>query len=199
MPSQPYAPLSEDELVEIDSFLLSDVCDGAALSIDEVHGFLTALIVSAEPVAQEEWLAAVWGEPQFADEAQKQRMTGLLLRLYAEIAATLEAGRSFEPLVVEVEEDGEVAEAHEGWCFGFMLGVAQHQALWDRLVGDEKTLVEPMAQLALLNSEEEPTMSEEEYASWVELIPGSVMGLYQFWRSAMGRRLAAMQPDRTDS
>lgn len=198
MSSQLDTPLSEEELVELDNFLLSDACAGAALSIDEVHGFLTAIIVSPEKVDQDEWLTAVWGKPQFADEAEEQRMTGLLLRLRNEIATTLQAGRSFEPLVVEVEEDGEVAEAHEGWCFGFMLGVAHHQALWDRLPHDEKTLVEPMAQLALLNSEEEPGMSEEEYAAWVELIPGAVMGLYSFWRSTQGQQVA-MKPDRKDA
>lgn len=186
MSSQLGTPLTEEELVELDNFLLSDACDGAALSIDEVHGFLTAIIVGPEEVDQEEWLTAVWGKPRFADEAEEQRMTGRLLRLRNEIAATLEAGRSFEPLVVEVEQDGEVAEAHEGWCFGFMLGVAHHQALWDRLPRDEKTLVEPMAELALLNSEEEPGMSEEEYTSWVELVPGAVMGLYRFWHGAQG-------------
>ena len=42
----------------------------------------------------------------------------------------------------------------------------------------------PMAQLALLGSEEEPNMDETEYDSWVELIPGAVMGLYRLWHGA---------------
>jgi hypothetical protein len=38
-----------------------------------------------------------------------------------------------------------------------------------------------MAQLALLNSDEEPEMDDEEYESWVELLPGAVLGLYSYW------------------
>lgn len=199
MSSRPASHLTEEELIALDTFLLSEACNDTALSIDEAHGFLTAIIAGPAQVAQEEWLTEVWGQPRFADAAEKQRMTGLLLRLHDEIATALQAGRSFEPLMVEVEEeDGETAEAYEGWCFGFMLGVAQHQEMWDRLPRDEKTLIAPMAQLALLNSEEESDMSDEEYASWVELIPGAVMGLYRFWHGAEGQRLA-QKPDHKDA
>lgn len=189
MSSRPDTHLTEEELITLDTFLLSEACDGAALSIDEAHGFLTAIIAGPAQVAQKEWLTEVWGQPRFADAAEKQRLTELLLRLHDEIATTLQAGRSFEPLVVEVEEDGEATEAYEGWCFGFMLGVAQHQEMWDRLPRDEKMLIAPMAQLALLNSEEAVAMRDEEYASWIELIPGAVMGLYRFWHGTEGQGL----------
>lgn len=183
MPAQPDASLSDEELEALDSFLLSDACGDEALSVDEVHGYLTALIVGPETVDQETWLVTAWGHPEFGDKASEQRMTGLMLRLYSDIAATLEARRNFEPLVVEVEDEGEVVEAYEGWCFGFMIGVEQHQEMWDRLPKPEQALLAPMAQLALLNSEEAVAMDDETYRSWVELIPGAVMGLYAFWHT----------------
>lgn len=174
-------PLNETELGELDEFLLSDACGEDALSIDETHGYLTALVITPTPPADEQWLTAIWGQPAFADESQKQHMTSLLQRLYNEVASSLQVRRDFEPLVIETEEDGETVEAYEGWCFGFMLGVEQQQGLWDELPQNEQNLVAPMAQLALLYSDEEAEMDEEEYDGWVELLPGAVMGLYAYW------------------
>ncbi len=83
---------------------------------------------------------------------------------------------------VEVEEeDGSVVVAYEGWCFGFMLGVETCQDEWEKLSEDEEGLLAPMAQLALLNSDEEPSMDEDEYEQWVELLPGAVLGLNAYW------------------
>lgn len=189
MSPQPDAPLTQDELVELDTFLLSDACDDEALSIDEAHGFITASIAGPEQLDQDEWMAAVWGEPGFADDAEQVRKTGLLLRLYDEIAAILRSGRPYEPLAVEMEEeDGESIEAYEGWCFGFMVGVSHRQALWERLPKDEQGLLAPIAQLALLAGDEESDMDDEEYASWVELLPGAVAGLYAYWHGAQGQQ-----------
>ncbi len=186
-------PFSDAELEELDSFLLSEACDDETLSVDEAHGFLTALVAAPLEVAPEEWARAIWGEPRFADTAQERRMNDLLQRLHNDIATTLQQGLPFEPLVVEVEEQGEVFEAYEGWCFGFMLGVSHNQDLWALLPKDEQALVAPMAQLALLESEEEeePEMDEEEYSSWIELLPGAVVGLYSFWHSARGQEALA--------
>ncbi len=174
--------LNDEELAELDEFLLSDACDDDVLSVDEVHGFLTALLVGPQAMEEAEWLDVAWGEPRFADAAQQQQLVGLMQRLYRDIEATLKAGRDFEPLAVEVEEeDGTVVVAYEGWCFGFMLGVESAQSEWDELPKAEENLLAPMAQLALLNSDEEPQMDDDEYEQWVELLPGAVLGLYSYW------------------
>ena len=179
-----HAPLTDDELETLDSFLLSDACDDDALAIDEAHGFLTALQLPPHAHTLEQWLPRIWGEPVFHDEAQRQQMSTLLQRLSDDIATTLAARRDFEPLVIEMEEDGERIEAHEGGCFGFVLGMEMNQELWEALPKNEQDLVLPMAQLALLYSEEETEMDEDEYLDWVDLIPGAVMGLYSWWHRA---------------
>lgn len=172
--------ISEEELGELDSFLLSDACD-EALAVDEAHGYLTALIVGPSQIESEEWMTAVWGQPRFADDAQREQMTGLLHRMYDDIAATLQAGLDFEPLAIEVEEEGELLEAYEGWCFGFMLGVGHDEEAWAELPKDEQPLMAPISQLALLHGDDEIEMDDEEYTSWVELLPGAVLGLYSYF------------------
>lgn len=181
MPEMTPAALTEEELIELDGFLLSDACDDETLTIDEVHGFLTAVQLVPESEALSRWLALIWGEPRFAGEAERQRMHELLERLAADIGATLARRLDFEPLVVEVEEEGAVIESYEGWCYGFMLGVEQHEALWEALPASEQGLLAPMAQIALLGDDDEQMMDEDEFTQWVELIPGAVMGLYAYW------------------
>jgi uncharacterized protein len=168
-------------MTELDAFLLSDACDDETLTIDEAHGYLTALQLPPVQLDESAWLQEIWGTPRFADAAQAERMHQLLRRLCADIAAGLGQRRDFEPLAIELEDEGETVESYEGWCFGFMLGVEQHETLWADLPRTEQELLAPMAQLALLGTEEEQEMSEEEYGQWVELIPGAVMGLYAFW------------------
>lgn len=176
--------LSEQEHAELDDFLLSEACEEGALSVDEAHGFLTALIVGPETWSRDDWLQALWGEPEFRDREQERVLIQRLERMYESIESALREGLPFEPLVVEEEEEGEIFEVYEGWCFGFMLGVEAQEAQWSVLPADQQSLLAPMAQLALMASEdedEEVEMDESEYEAWVELLPGAVAGLYAFW------------------
>ncbi len=172
--------ITEEELGELDTFLLSEACD-EALAVDEAHGYLTALIAGPSRVQEAEWMSAVWGQPKFADDAQREHMTGLLRRMHEDIVTTLEEGLDFEPLAIEIEEEGEILEAYEGWCFGFMLGVGHDEEAWAALPKDEQPLMAPISQLALLHGDEEIEMDDEEYTSWIELLPGAVLGLYSYF------------------
>lgn len=179
--SEAPASLSESELTELDEFLLSDACDEETLSIEESHGFLSALIAGPEEPSQDQWMPMVWGEPAFAGATEAERMKALLMRLHDEIAEGLQKG-TYEPLIIEEEdEEGELSESYEGWCVGFMIGVEEQQEAWSRLPQDQEALLAPMAQLALLATDEEAEMDEEEYDSWISLLPGAVSGLYHFW------------------
>ena len=175
-------PLSDEELSDLDNFLLEGEEGEERLLIDEAHGYLTALAAGCTDIDEQTLLEAVWGTPEFRDDDEKAHYSTLILRLHQEITASLEAGRPFEPLAIEEEdEESGVYEAYEGWCFGFMLGVADQQTRWDDLPKDERALMEPIATLALLHSDE-IEMDEDEYYDWVELISGSVAGLFAYWR-----------------
>lgn len=176
-------PLTDDELTELDTLLLSDEDD--RLPIDESHGFMTALLVGRTNVSDAVLIEEICGDAQFEDENRRQRITELLLKMRDEIATTLQSTAPFEPLVIEEEEDGELFEAYEGWCFGFMLGVANQSEQWDNITQEQEDLLAPIAQLALIHTEEneEDEIDEEEYALCVELLPGAVNSLYASWTS----------------
>lgn len=187
MPDSTTAPLTDDELAELDEFLLIEDGENEKLSIDEAHGFLTALIVSAEGLDETQWLAYVWGAPSFPDKASEEHLTGLMRRLYGDIQAMLASNEKFDPLVIEEETDeGDVIEIHEGWCFGFMLALETNLPLWDDMSTQEQSLLAPIAKLALLHDDEEDeevAMDDEEQSSLIDLIPGSVAGLYHWFQS----------------
>ncbi len=169
-----HSALSDEELIKLDELLSAS--EDEALGIDEAHGYLSALIVRDMQIDQAEWLE------QIIEEHDKHPETiGLLIRLHEEIKTSLQNSARFEPMIIEEEIDGEICEAYEGWCFGFMLGVTQHQTLWDELPSNKEELLAPIAQLALLYSEEEIDLSEDEYEDCVELIPGAVSSLYEHW------------------
>lgn len=176
------SPLSDDELQVLDAFLLGGTEAGERLPLEEVHGYLTALIVSRTPLPMEDWLTAVWGAPSFADAGEEQHLTGLMQRLRQDIEAGLAAGQRFEPLVIEEEEDGEVFDSYEGWCVGFLLAVSDHPERWQRLSSQAEELLQPIAALALVGTEEAPELDEEECVLCVELLPGSVAGLHDYFR-----------------
>lgn len=175
--------LSDDELTELDIFLNSAACEEDTLGIDETHGYLTALLLSSESgQLTPGWQEVIWGEPRFADDKERERMTALLERVPGDILAALTRREPFEPLIVESEEDGVVYESYEGWCFGFMLGLEQQWDGWQNQPDEVQELIIPIAQLALLWDEDAEEMSEEEYDQWVELIPGAVTGLFALRR-----------------
>ena len=183
MPSQIEAQLTDEEFSELDSFLLATDEGEDRLTVDEAHGYLTALTVGPEVTASEEWLEAIWGTPLFKDDVCEARMRGYLLRMQGEIASSLSGGEIFEPMVLEEIDGDDVIESFEGWCFGFMLGVAGQSSYWEELPKAEQALLAPIAKLALLHDDEDDTeMEDEEYDAWIEMLPGSVVGLYNYWR-----------------
>lgn len=170
------SPLNENELVQLDELLFSE--ENETLSIDEAHGYTTALIVRQTPINEGEWLDAILGDNVSIDNNAIE----LLQRMRHEIADSMNAEQRFEPMIIEEEIDGETFESYEGWCFGFMLGVTQHQEEWDSLPNNKEDLLAPIAQLALLYSDEELDINEEEYSDCVDLIPGAVTKLYTHWK-----------------
>jgi len=144
-------PLSDKEFDELDQFLLSDKSPEEAMTMDMLHGYLTALMIGPEPVPLAEWLPLVWGESgsggfRFASEKEEQRITRLILRFMNDIAITLEvAPKEFEPLYCEYEEDGTTLLDAEGWAVGFWEGVNLRAQAWEPIwESDAGQLMEPI-------------------------------------------------------
>src|SRR5215203_4463195 len=66
-------PLSEKEFNELDQFLLSDRSSDDAMTMDTLHGYMTAIAIGPETIMPAEWLLKVWGEDASATPKWKNK------------------------------------------------------------------------------------------------------------------------------
>ncbi len=144
-------PLSDEEFDELDEFLLSDRCPEDAMTMDSLHGFLTAIVIGPEQIAMSEWLPHVWGSeaegvPKFLSSNEQERITELILRFMHEIAITFEvAPKEYEPLFCEHEWSGKQLIDGEGWAMGFWEGINLRPAAWEPIwSSDMAPLMQPV-------------------------------------------------------
>jgi uncharacterized protein len=208
MPDQDLDPievmpaLSDTEMDELDSFLMSDATSNEVMLLDCLDGFLTAIASGPVPLTQNEWLPRVWGPsdedaPTFASDAQAERVVDLITRHLNAIVWNLQQEPDhFEPvfdLQVYMDDEREYVDG-EMWAHGYMTGIALWQGSWKALF-ESKHGVEVLQPIRLLGSadispEEEAliqTPAQREELS--KPIPASVAWIYKFW--APQRRAAA--------
>ena len=145
-PKSPNTPLTEDELAGLDE-LLNTLPSDAAMTLDAMDGYLTALLVGPSPIgASADWLPAIWGGDQdpapapFPSNQKRKRTTVLVLRHLRSIEAAL-AGPpdAWEPVFSVAEVPGsqgeELADATD-WCMGFLAAMDLAPDAWAPLNAD---------------------------------------------------------------
>jgi uncharacterized protein len=156
-------PLSEKEFNELDQFLLSDRSPDDAMTMDTLHGFLTAIAIGPETIMPAEWLPKVWGDdpkivPAFKNNKEEEKIVNLIMRFMNEVLVTFEvAPKEFEPLFCEHEEDGETLIDAEAWCWGFWEGMELRPGSWQPIWDSD--LAPLMRPIYLLGADE---IAEEE-------------------------------------
>lgn len=155
-------PLSDKEFDELDKFLLSDRTADDCMTMDALHGYLTALAIGPEEVPLVEWLPPIWGTdekaaPKFKTEKEHERIIGLIARFMNEIAITLEvAPKEYEPLFCEHEWEGKPVIDGEAWAWGFTEGMNLRADAWQPIYESEVApLLRPFYLLGAEEIEEE--------------------------------------------
>ncbi len=170
--------MTDNDYARLDEILMANIDD--CLSIDEAHGFLTAMSVSNVKLSDTDCFDAICGDSKL-DNKLANEVISLILNMNDDIKVMLDNNKPFDILLIETEEQGEMIEVFEGWCHGFMLAVCQNESVWDGLGKNEQSILSPIAKLALLISDEQLDMEDDEYDLLVELLPGAVMGLNSYY------------------
>ena len=135
------ALITEDELDDLEAFLLSDAVPETALDLIGAHGLLCALNIAPKPTPAAEWMAMVFdGQPNWESDAQRATIEELLKKLDKTIGNDLTSEEEVPlplDLTLETESDDETAETTL-WAEGFMEGVFLNEALW--FERDEETV-----------------------------------------------------------
>lgn len=197
-------PLSDEEFEALDGFLLSLSCADDAMTMDVLHGFLTAIVIGPEPVPVSEWMPRVWGsdpacKPKFKSTKEEEHITDLILRFMNEIAITFDvAPKEYEPLFCEHEWNGKTLTDAEGWAMGFWEGLNLRPAAWKAIwASDSAHLMQPFYLLGAeeIDDDEAPLIDDpvklHKLATQME---ANVLPIRRFWMERARSTQAEKRP-----
>lgn len=206
----PTQTLSDDEIDELDDFLMSEDAPENGMDISTLDGFFAALVLNPRLIMPSEYLPWIWdmekGEdaPAFASLEQANRILQLVMRYYNSVLTTI-GNDNFAPLFYTLaqEDDSEFFDA-EGWSEGFMRGVFLFVEPWEEVFEKHPEFLAPMV---LLGTEqgwdtlEKSADSKQATQDAYESIAGAVALLYDHFseqrETETRKRLA--QPGRNPS
>jgi uncharacterized protein len=186
--------LTEKEMDELDSFLMSDATTNEVMLLDCLDGFLTALACGPAMPKPAEWMPRVWGPtaadaPAFASDAQAARITDLLTRhLNAIVWSLQQDAEHFEPVFDLQVYEGDEREYMDGemWAHGFMTGIDMQRDSWKALFESSHgpIALRPIYLLGapeITEAEEELVTTPAQREELSKQIPASVGLIYKFW------------------
>ena len=194
-------PLTDEELQELDHFLMDAEGLEESMDISTLDGFLTAIVCGPKTIMPSEWMRWVWdmegGEdaPEFEDQAQAQRILGFLMRHMNDIAQTLnQASEQYEPLLMENPNGGDPIPILDEWCSGFMKGVNLDSEGWLPVIAGKPDW---MSTILLYGTEEgwetlkKKNLSLDEHKALAEGLPETVQKIHALWLEQRRKQIAA--------
>jgi len=138
-----YTPLSQADIADLARFLADPVRPDSTLRFQELQGFLFAVACSPELVPPSSWLPAISDEEDlgFKDEADTQRIMGLIIGLYNGINdSVFERSENLPPgcdFRATIEDNFGEELAISLWSRGFMMGHEWLAEVWDEYLPEE--------------------------------------------------------------
>lgn len=138
-----HASLSQADIADLTRFLDDPLRPQGTLRFHEVQGFLFAVACSPELVPPSAWFPAISDEEDigFEDEAEAQRIMGLIIGLYNGInVSVFERSYSLPPgceFRADVEDNFDEELPISIWSRGFMMGHDWLAEVWDEYLPEE--------------------------------------------------------------
>ena len=188
-----YFRIADSNIRELAAFMHSAAAP-TAMSIDRLHGFLCAVNCGPAIARPRTWLAPIWGteSPRFASQRQCESIVGAIFELSNQIARTISNG-TFVPLLPSRPGPG-MEKVAQGWCGGFVEGMALKQRSWDRLMNDAAVHMMIVPILVLADPRalvEDQTPNPRATADIVKLLPTAVSMIGDYWNDVARERNTA--------
>lgn len=189
-------PLTDAELDHL-SEVLNGFGNKRSMNLEQLDGFLAALICGPELVPPSKYLPKILGEKTvFEDTSSAQEVLSLIMRHWNAIADTLNSDKLYLPLLLE-DESG-ITYGND-WANGFLDGMEFGKEDWALLLDDEDHGGALMAIFALANENNpDPTMRPYKDPISAELretlIVGAAAGTTQIYRYFKAQRLPNKDP-----
>ncbi len=192
-------PLTDAEFERLTG-LLRRFDNKRPMNLEQLDGFLAALVCGPELVTPSEYLPQICGDDMVLRDtidakSVLQDFLSLIMRHWNTISYTLESGDVFLPLLLE-DENG-TAPANE-WAKGFLRGMELHKADWAALLGDEDHggWLVPIFALANENNPDPELRSYDKLISLEareKLIVGIAAGVTGIYRHFQAQRMDQSQ------
>jgi uncharacterized protein len=193
-------PLSDDEIEELDDFLVSEaVCDDA-MDVAMMDGFFAALIGGPRPVAPADALRWVWDEtrgkrePEFASPEQAKRILALVLRHWNDVAYCLaSAEEPYVPLILENRSGDTPVSIIDEWCVGYWHAVELSSKQWQPLLDEHPDWLEVVRLYGTEEGWEELKQRQhslDEHERLAESLGPLATRIHEYWREIRVRAAA---------
>ena len=177
-------PLSDAEFERVHD-ILERFGDKRAMNLEQIDGFLAALVCGPEDVPQSEYLREIWGGQIVNENAFD--LTSLITRHRDTIAYTLQSGDVYTPLLLEGQHG--IACGND-WAGGFVRGMELRKKDWATLVNDDENGGSLVPIFALAHEHDpDPEMRSYEKPVSPELrekliigVAAGVMRIYRYFR-----------------
>jgi uncharacterized protein len=202
----PDRPLNDAERDRMDAMLSRFRSERAMKNMEELDGFLAALICSPELAKPSEYMPEICGEEiadneVFVDREELLDFLGLLMRHWDSIVRILHEEDVFVPLLVHGE--GGIAHAND-WARGFFRGVRLHYKSWKELF-DDKEHEYLLVPILVLAHEHDPdpemrpsiNIDVERREKLILGIAASVTAIYRYFAPKRQRMEARFDEERT--
>ncbi len=189
-----FSPLSDEEVQELEDFLLEDRDGAVAMSFDIMDGYLHAVAIGPTTLLPQQWLPPIWGQtaaqgmvPAARDLQQFNRMLELVMRHFNSIIASLEDDPpDIFPIWSAIEFEGREWDDAEGWALGFVQGMDLCRADWQPLLETEQgqAWYRPIGLLGeedFCPEQDELTDTPSQRSELSLQIPAAVLGMHAHW------------------
>lgn len=187
-------PLSDDELDDLQDLLVfripededTEGRDEGVVILDELDGFLTALISGPIAVLPSVWLPFVWGDypPVWESPEEQAYFMQLVQRLQTEISSML--GRdpeNFEPMFSWHELEDEPLEIVDDWCEGYLRGVRVLGTMWEAGHPGVSHLLAPLRAFSSETDWQGYAVDPDDFDAMRAAIVPNVRTLYRYWKA----------------
>lgn len=188
----PFSALSDEELHELDNFLLFEVDCDESMTLDTLDGYLHAIAIGPTTLHPRQWMPGIWGEgdsimPPVESMEKLNRILELIMRLFNSIIAGLEGlPREICPLWGAHKYRGKEYDDAEGWAFGFCDGVKLCASEWRPLLETPQgqAWYRPLGLLGeddFVPEQDALTKTPAMRAKLALQIPEAVVAMYEHW------------------
>lgn len=189
-------PPTEDDIDQLEVFLLSTCIPQGGLSLEGADGLMCATAIGPEMLMPSEWLSLVLGDAAFESESQANEIAGCLFRRWNEILQQVrvnpERGSGFYTPLVDLGDDDQNPDDLDSrcgwsWADGFIKGMSLRKDAWERFF-DQGEISNAITPIMLLHAGTVREVVDEDVThkrrkQLVFMIPRSVHILWDYWQN----------------